>query len=165
MPSADTPHRKAVILALICAVFLAIVDQAVKLGLLYIYDIAFQPKLYLLPFLDLVLVWNKGISFGMLSHDDSKTQILLIGIAIIAFAFLIYWLKDVRTYWGGLAIGCIMGGAMGNIIDRIAHGAVVDFLHLHWNNDTKFIFNTADAFITIGVILLLLDSMLQHKRN
>jgi len=106
------------------------------------------------PFFDLVLVWNTGISYGLLGELPIMALAILIAAALIGLA--VWWyLADSGLLRAGLALA--IGGALSNALDRWLYGAVADFFHFHWQNWSFYIFNLADAAITIGVLLLLLD--------
>ncbi len=116
-------------------------------------------------FFNLVTVWNRGVSFGMLGGGALPPWLLALFAGGIAVGLAI-WLARVDTPWLGAAIGLIIGGAIGNVIDRLALGAVFDFLDFHLGRHHWPAFNLADAAITIGVALLLIDSLLiRRERN
>lgn len=109
------------------------------------------------PFFNLVKVWNPGVSFGML-QDIPNGQWVLSGLAIVIVAFLFVWLRKVDDRFNAIALGLIIGGALGNIIDRLRFSAVFDYLDFHAFGYHWPAFNLADSFIFIGVLLLLIDS-------
>jgi len=111
----------------------------------------------LAPFLDLALRWNHGISFSLFSQDSLSGQAILLGVTLAATGLLGWWLARCRTILPAMGLGAIIGGALGNAVDRIAHGAVVDYLDLHAFGRHFFVFNLADAAINVGVVLLVLD--------
>jgi signal peptidase II len=110
-----------------------------------------------LPFLDLTLRWNRGISFSLFSGDSASGPAILLALTGAAIVLLSAWLNRTRTLLPALALGLIIGGAAGNGIDRLVHGAVVDYLDLHAFGRHFFVFNAADAAINVGVALLILD--------
>ncbi|WP_316861517.1 signal peptidase II [uncultured Cohaesibacter sp.] len=144
-------------------------DQAVKLWMLWIYQIEEVMRLHgpvaLAPFFDLVLVWNRGISYGWLQQDDEIGRIFLIGLAFVASIVLAIWIWRTRDRLTALALGLIMGGAIGNGIDRILHGAVVDLFHFHWRAFSWYVFNIADLFIVLGALLLVYESFFGTSGN
>lgn len=146
----------------VAAVIVAL-DQALKLWLLYGFDIANRGRTALAPFLDIVLAWNTGISFGMFQQAGPLGQWALFALKVIAVILLGIWLFRTSSRLSGLALGMIIGGAIGNGIDRVVHGAVVDFVLFHVSgNGWTFqwsIFNLADAAIVAGVIGLLYKSL------
>jgi signal peptidase II len=134
-------------------------DQSVKFWILHNAALANGATLTLLPILNLVLVWNRGITFGMFQNDGSK--ILLAGIASLVIIALFIWLWRSQTWLKTLAIGAIAGGAIGNVADRLHYGAVVDFIEVHagWLA-FPYIFNIGDSAICCGVAALMLESLL-----
>lgn len=130
-------------------------DQASKLWLLFGYGLPSRYPLEVTSWLDLTVVWNRGISYGMFQQDDNTGRWLLTGFQIAAALFLLVWLMRVRGKMVALGLGLILGGAVGNAIDRAAYGAVFDFVHLHWESFSWYVFNLADAAIVLGVPCLL----------
>ena len=108
----------------------------------------------LLPFLDLVVVWNQGISFGMFNTAEPVFAYIFAGISMIVAFFMLIWLALTRYLLLSIAIGFVAGGAIGNAIDRIRFGAVVDFIDLHYKAFHWPAFNFADIFITIGAAIM-----------
>jgi signal peptidase II len=154
-----SPRLRAGIIAGI--VTLAI-DQASKLWLLFVFDIARRGAVKVTPFFDLVLAWNIGISFGWFQNENPAAQVALVAVKAVAVVVLAIWMARSRTLLATLALGLIIGGAIGNAIDRFAYGAVVDFALFHVQIGEKtlnwYVFNLADAAIVAGVAALLYDS-------
>jgi signal peptidase II len=152
--------RPGVIAALAVLAF----DQASKLWLLFVFDLAHRGAVKVTPFLDLVLAWNIGISFGWFQNDSQIAQIILMLIKAVAVIVLAIWMARSRTLIATIALGLIIGGAVGNAIDRFAYGAVVDFALFHvqigGNTFNWYVFNLADVAIVAGVAALLYDSFL-----
>ena len=148
---------------LIAAIVTLVLDQASKLWLLFVFDIGRRGAVKLTPFFDLVLTWNPGISFGWLQNDSPSAQIALLIVKAVAVIVLAIWMARSRTILATVALGLIIGGAIGNAIDRLAYGAVVDFALFHlWIGDNDFnwyVFNLADVAIVAGVAALLYDSL------
>jgi signal peptidase II len=146
------------------AIAALVLDQASKLWLLYVFDIAHRGAVRVTPFFDLVLAWNVGISFGWFQSENQFAQIALIAIKGVAVIVLGVWMARSRTLLATLALGLIIGGAVGNGIDRFLHGAVVDFALFHLdiggNRWDWYVFNLADVAIVAGVAALLYDSFL-----
>ena len=117
----------------------------------------------LMPFLDLALRANKGISFSLLRQDGALGVGLLTAFALAVVAYLIVWLWRARSYATSAGLGLIIGGALGNAGDRVAYGAVVDFLDLHVWGRHLFVFNVADAAISAGVALLIGEGLLGER--
>jgi signal peptidase II len=139
-------------------------DQTSKIWLLRVYDIAHRGAVKLTPFFDLVLAWNVGISFGWFQSEDQFAQIALMVIKAVAVIALGIWMARSHTRLATIALGLIIGGAIGNAIDRLAYGAVVDFALFHVEIAGKtfnwYVFNLADVAIVAGVAALLYDSFL-----
>jgi signal peptidase II len=153
----------AVRLGLIAAVVVCVLDQATKLWLLYGYGLADRGPVALAPMLDLVLVRNYGISYGWFQGIGVSARWILVAIAAGAVVFLWAWLSHTQSRLAGLALGLIIGGAVGNAIDRIAQdGAVVDFLRFRLAF-FPYVFNISDSAIVAGVIGLLYDSLLGSR--
>ncbi|MBM3468251.1 MAG: signal peptidase II [Alphaproteobacteria bacterium] len=108
-------------------------------------------------FLNIILAWNKGISFGLLSNNNPYSVWILVVIAIGFAALLILWILQAETKIMSLAFGLVLGGALGNVTDRIRFGAVADFLDFHVYGFHWYTFNIADAAIVLGVALILLE--------
>jgi signal peptidase II len=149
---------------IISAIAVLALDQASKLWLLYVFDLPHRGAVKVTPFLDLVLAWNVGISFGWFQSDNQATQIILMIIKAVAVIVLAIWMARSRTLIATVALGLIIGGAIGNAIDRFAYGAVVDFALFHLqiggNTFNWYVFNLADVAIVAGVAALLYDSFL-----
>jgi signal peptidase II len=154
-----TPHHR---LGVIAALATLVLDQASKFWLVRVFDIARRGTVKLTPFFDLVLAWNQGISFGWFQNDGPAAQVVLMAIKAVAVVVLAVWMARSRTLIATLALGLIIGGAVGNGIDRLAYGAVVDFalFHVQFGENTFnwYVFNLADVAIVAGVAALLYDS-------
>ena len=152
--------RPGVIAALAALAF----DQASKIWLLRVFDIAHRGAVKLTPFFDLVLAWNVGISFGWFQSEDQFAQIALMVVKAVAVIALAIWMARSHTRLATIALGLIIGGAIGNAIDRLVYGAVVDFALFHVQIAGKtfnwYVFNLADVAIVAGVAALLYDSFL-----
>jgi signal peptidase II len=150
-------------IGLAVAAVTAMLDQASKLWLLYGLDIRARMPIRLTPFLDLVLIWNKGISYGLFQQEGLLGQWLLFGLKAAAVALLWVWLARAGSRLTALALGLIIGGAIGNALDRFLHEGVVDFVLFHITTETIhfnwYVFNLADAAIVAGVAGLLYESM------
>jgi signal peptidase II len=137
-------------------------DQASKLYLLYVHDLADHP-LRLGPFFDFVLTRNTGISYGLFQTDSAAGQWALLAVKALAVALLWFWLTRAGNRLTALSLGLIIGGAIGNAIDRLAYGWVADFVFFHvatatWRFDW-YVFNLADVAIVAGVVGLLYESL------
>jgi signal peptidase II len=143
------------------AVFVA--DQAAKSAVLSRLTGTAADSTALTPFLNLALQWNRGISFSFFAQNSALGLVLLLSVTLAATALLGWWLVRSRTYLAAAGLGAIIGGALGNAVDRVAHGAVVDYLDLHAFGRHFFVFNLADAAINIGVALLVLELALGSR--
>ena len=140
-------------------------DQAHKAWMLYVYDIGAKGTVTVAPFFDLVLVWNQGVSYGLLPQRSELGRWGLILFAFAAAIALSIWLARATSPLAAAAIGLIIGGALGNAIDRIVYGAVADFFSFHAFGYEWYIFNIADIAIVAGVVGLLYESLLGgHKK-
>lgn len=140
-----------------------LVDQACKTWLIWGYGIAGRGRVEVTPFLDLVMVWNLGISYGLFPVESASGQLVLAAFKVGAAIFLWLWLARTSHALTAAALGLIAGGALGNAVDRVVYGGVADFflLHLrgigssfHW-----YVFNLADVAIVAGVGLLLYEAV------
>ena len=151
-------------LGVIAAIVSLALDQASKLWLLYVFDIGRRGLTRVTSFFDLVLAWNTGISYGWFSDSGPTGQFLLIAFKVVAVVVLGVWMVKAHNRLATISLGLIIGGAIGNAIDRFAYGAVVDFalLHVEIGGTTYnwYVFNLADAAIVAGVAALLYDSFL-----
>ncbi len=142
----------------------AAIDQASKLWLLYVFDLPARAPVRLTPFLDLVMAWNRGISYGLFQQEGPFGQWLLLAIKAAAVALLWVWLARAGSRLTAVSLGLIIGGAVGNAVDRLVHGAVADFVLFHITTETIrfnwYVFNLADAAIVAGVAGLLYELVL-----
>jgi len=149
------------------ALITLLLDQTLKLWLLFGYGLAGKGRVALLPFFDLVLTWNRGISYGLFQQDGALGRFVLLGITLFAVALLWVWLARASNRLMALSLGLIIGGALGNAIDRLAYGAVADFALFHVTTASFtfnwYVFNLADASIVAGVAGLLYDSFLGDR--
>jgi signal peptidase II len=141
------------------ALLVFVVDQAHKWWMLSIYDIGAHQPVKFTPILDLVLVWNKGVSYGLF---NANPQSFLIGMSLLVCAVLWGWLCRSARPLTAAALGLVIGGALANALDRFLHGAVADFFLLHWGGWSWYVFNLADMAIVAGVALLLYESFLDR---
>ena len=150
--------------ALAVAAATAVVDQAAKLWLLFGLDLPARGIVRLTPFLDLVLTWNTGISYGLFRQEGPFGQGALLTLKAVAVVLLWIWLARTSSRLAALSLGLIIGGAIGNAIDRLAYGAVADFVLFHVTTATFsfnwYVFNLADVAIVAGVIGLLFETLI-----
>ncbi len=143
---------------LVVAAVVILFDQATKW---WIVDVVMQPPriIPLTPFFNLVMGWNRGVSFGLFDGDSALNVWILPLVALAIVAALVVWLRRVQGAWLASAIGLVIGGALGNVVDRLRFGAVADFLDFHVAGYHWPAFNVADSGITVGVAMLVLDSL------
>ena len=151
-------------LNLVIILIVFIFDRATKLYILKLAEVETSVDIYITPYLNLFLIWNKGIAFGLFSIDASiiyNSITILIGLIIITILFMMLKSKSVQRYFFAL----IVGGALGNFYDRVVYTAVPDFIDLHFYDFHWFVFNVADIFITIGVFCLILVELFFNNKN
>jgi signal peptidase II len=150
-------------LGLVVATVSAAADQALKLWLVFVFDLGARGVVPLTPFFDIVLIWNPGISYGLFQQEGAVGQWALFGVKVIAVAALWIWLARVHSRLAALALGLIIGGAIGNAVDRMHWPGVMDFalvyamfggVRFDW-----YVFNLADTVIVAGVAGLLYESL------
>jgi len=153
-------------LSVALALLITVLDQISKSWILT--DVMNPPTVITVtPFFNLVLVWNRGVSFGILNQSSVWIPWLLSALAAAICVGLFIWLRRAESRWLATALGLIIGGALGNLVDRLRFGAVVDFLDVHAFGYHWPAFNVADAAITVGVGVLLIDSLItgREERN
>lgn len=152
-------------LGIVVAILTGALDQGTKLFLYFVFDLASKSPMKILPVMDFVLTWNRGISYGLFQQNSAIGQWVLFGIKIGAVVFLWAWLSQAGTRLTALALGLIIGGALGNAADRLLHGAVLDFVHLHTPDYglNWYVFNLSDTAIVAGVALLLYESLIGDR--
>ena len=134
-------------------------DQAHKWWMLNVYDVSAKSPVAITSFFDLVMVWNRGVSYGLLT---THTQVLLITLSVVITAALWLWACRAAHALTAAALALIIGGALSNALDRVVHGAVADFFHFYVGNFSWYVFNIADVAIVAGVGLLLYDSLIDR---
>ncbi len=117
------------------------------------------------PFFNLVMTWNRGVSFGIFNDHGEWNALALSVLSVVIVVVLLVWMKKAAGHVVPLALGSIIGGALGNVVDRVRWGAVADFLDVHAMGWHWPAFNLADSAITIGAILLVLDSLLSRPNS
>jgi signal peptidase II len=153
-------RRSLLPLGLLVGALVLAADQASKWYMLARLDLPDRRFVRVLPVLDFEMVWNHAVTFGLLGGIGSAGRFLFSAVALVVVVGLLWWMNRTPKPLVAVALGAIAGGAIGNVIDRLRFGAVVDFIHAHlgtlsWN----YIFNVADAAIVCGVIVLLIDSL------
>ncbi len=154
-------------MGIIAALIVLVADQASKWWVLNGLDLPDLRQVVLLPVLNLTMVWNHGVTFGLLNGLGSWGHVILAAVSLGVVGALGMWLWQAQDRLVAIAIGAIAGGAVGNVIDRLRFGAVVDFIHAHidtrWGDFSWYVFNVADAAIVCGVAALVFDT--QFKRQ
>ena len=138
-------------------------DRLTKLYVIYLDKINSGSELFLSKYLNIYLIWNEGIAFGLFSLNEKKLYNYLTIFIFIIIILILFWMiksRGIQKY----ALLMIFGGALGNLFDRIFYRAVPDFIDFHINNFHWFIFNIADIFITIGVFLMILSEFVVKDR-
>ncbi len=145
-------------------VLIIALDQASKIWISARFDLF--DRVELLPFLNLVLVYNPGAAFSFLSDASGWQRWLFTGLALVVSGVILVWMRRLRCTERAPAMGLalILGGALGNVWDRLQHGHVVDFIDVYYRDWHWPAFNVADSAITIGVVLLIYDAMTGHRR-
>ena len=156
--------NKKIIICILIIFFIFLLDRITKILILNIAEETGEVDIYINSFLNLYLVWNQGIGFGLLSFDQehiyNSITILIILINFIII-YLIYLEKGIKTYF----LLAILSGSLGNLFDRIYYNAVPDFMDLNYKGFHWFIFNVADIFITLGIICLILAEIINYKKK
>jgi signal peptidase II len=155
----------AAILGFMAAAVTLVLDQATKLYTLFVYDLPVKEPVELAPFVNLIVVWNRGISYGLFQQNSDFGRWVLIAVSILAAIGLSLWIRRAAGRVLALSLGLIVGGALGNVIDRLAYGAVFDFIQLHVGSWSWYVFNVADAAIVAGVFGLLYDSFVLDRQR
>ena len=140
-----------------------LIDRISKYYILKLAEVENSVDIYVTPYLNLFLIWNKGIAFGLLSMNESiiyNTITLIIGLIIIFILFMMWKNDNIQRYF----LALVAGGALGNLYDRIVYTAVPDFIDLHFHGFHWFVFNVADIFITVGVFCLILVEFFYNNK-
>ena len=156
-------------LGIIVGLVVLAADQASKWWVLNVLDLPEVRQVVLLPVLNLTWVQNTGVTFGMLNGLGAWGHVVLAAVSLAVVAALGVWLRRAENAIVGTAIGAIAGGAIGNVIDRLRFGWVVDFIHAHvntpWGDLSWYVFNVADAAIVCGVAALIIESQFLRRRH
>ena len=143
----------------VAALLVLLLDQASKWWILNGLHLPERGSVELLPVLNLTMVWNQGVTFGLFHQEGAAGPWLLAGVALCIVVALALWIRRAERPLIACALGAIAGGAVGNVLDRIRYGAVVDFVHAHAWGWSWYVFNVADAAIVCGVAVLFLDGL------
>ncbi len=163
-PAMVSAKRRPFRLGLLMMALVLIADQVTKY---WIVEVVMQPPriIPVTSFFNLVMGWNPGVSFGLFDEHGGDGVAILVGVAVCVVIALAVWLWKVREAHIGIAIGLIIGGALGNVIDRLRFGAVADFLDFHVAGWHWPAFNVADSGITLGACLIVVDALLLRERS
>lgn len=145
-------------LGLLVAFLVLALDQGSKLAVLQWSDSWTGSMKEILPFMDFVYLWNTGISYGLFPQGDMGRWVLL-AIKVVAAILFAAWLARTPRRREAVALGLLIGGALGNAVDRLVYGAVFDFISLHAFGFRWYVFNIADVAVVVGVIVLLYDAL------
>jgi signal peptidase II len=156
-------------LGVIAGLIVLVADQASKWWVLNRLHLPDLREVVLLPMLNLTMVKNTGVTFGLLNDLGAWGHVVLAVVALAVVVALGFWLRKAENKIVAVAIGAIAGGAIGNVIDRLRFGWVVDFIHAHvgtpWGDFSWYVFNVADAAIVCGVVVLILESQFSKRRQ
>lgn len=156
---------KEYLIVIISSSSVFLIDLLSKNKIISIFKDGVVEKIYVNEYLDFILVFNTGISYGLFSGGGNFQKWILISLSILIIIFLLSFIRNESSILSKLSISFIIGGALGNVLDRFIYGAVVDFISLHAKGFSWYIFNIADMFIVIGVILFILSQFILSKKN
>lgn len=156
-------RNRRTLLGLVAGLTVLAADQASKWWILHGIDLPRVGQIVLLPVLNLTFVRNTGVTFGLLNGFGGWSHIALAGVALCVVVALGAWLRRAESAWVAVSLGAITGGAIGNVIDRLRFGWVVDFIDAHIGAWHWYVFNVADAAIVCGVAALVLENLLPHR--
>jgi signal peptidase II len=157
---AASPRMRAYVrLGLTVAAAILVTDQLTKFLVLHGMELALGERRVIAPFIDFALTYNRGISYGLFQQDGEFGRWFLVAVKLGAAVLFAFWLLQARTRVVALSLGLLIGGAIGNAIDRMVYGAVIDFVSLHAFGWRWYVFNLADTAIVAGVLGLLYDAV------
>ena len=163
LPGRRMSRNARTLLGALVALAVLAADQASKYWVLNVIHLPDVGQIRLAPVLNLTMVWNRGVTFGMLNGLGASSHVVLAVLALAVVGILAFWLRRADSSVVAAALGAIAGGAVGNVIDRLRFGAVVDFIHAHLGGWSWYVFNVADAAIVCGVAALLLEGLLPRR--
>ena len=155
--------KKKYVFFLIIALIIFLIDRLSKNYILNIAEVEGSVDIFVNSYLNIFLVWNTGIGFGLLSFDKSLIYNLITSLIIVINILIIYMIiktNDIRSYF----LVFVLGGSLGNLFDRLYYSAVPDFIDINYKEFHWFIFNVADIFITIGIICLIFAELMNYKK-
>jgi len=165
VPRSLLRHPPIARLGAIVALVTLVLDQVLKWWVFEVLDLQRLVRIEVTSFFNLTLVWNRGITFGLFNEGGPEQQLVLGAVVLAIGALLVAWLLRADTRRAGLGLGLVLGGAVGNLIDRWRFHAVMDFLDFHAFGWHYWVFNLADAAIVCGVGLLMLDALFQPQTS
>jgi len=145
---------------LVAAALALFADQGTKFGLLYgagFLHMAPGQSIPVLPFFNLVMVWNPGVSYGLFAASSAFGTAVLVAVSLAAVAGLGYWLWSMGSLSLAIGVGLVIGGALGNLVDRLVYGRVADFFHFYGFGYDWYVFNVADIAITLGAVAIIYE--------
>ena len=154
--------KKLINLILIVSIFA--VDRISKIYIIKIFELENKVDIYLTEYLNFYLIWNKGIAFGLFSFNESLIYNVITGIIIIICIVVMVMIYN-SSGFKNFSLLFVLGGALGNLFDRMYYSAVPDFIDFHINGFHWFVFNVADIFITLGIICLIFDEIFVNNKN
>ncbi len=155
--------RKLINLILIVSIFA--LDRISKIYIIKIFELENKVDIYLTEYLNLYLIWNKGVAFGLFSFNESFIYNVITGIIIIICIVVMIMIYNSNGF-KNFSLILVLGGALGNLFDRMYYSAVPDFIDFHINGFHWFVFNVSDIFITLGIICLIFDEIfVNNKKN
>ena len=156
--------KKKYVFFLIIALIIFLIDRLSKNYILNIAEVEGSVDIFVNSYLNIYLIWNTGIGFGLLSFDKSLIYNLITSLIIVINILIIYMIikaDDIRAYF----LVFVLGGSLGNLFDRLYYSAVPDFIDINYKEFHWFIFNVADIFITIGIICLIFAELMNYKKE
>tara|TARA_A100001035_G_C27541296_1_gene389806 strand:- start:107 stop:604 length:498 start_codon:yes stop_codon:yes gene_type:complete len=156
--------NKSLIINISLTLLIFLIDRISKIYVIYLDNRLFGSEIFSSKYLNIILIWNEGIAFGLLSFNHENLYNLLtilIAAIILVICFMIYKSNGIKKYF----LIFILGGALGNIYDRIFFNAVPDFIDFHINGFHWFVFNVADIFISLGVIFMISFELIDNNRE
>ena len=158
-------RNRLTMLGAFAALVVLIADQVSKWWVVDVLHLPQVGQIVLLPVLNFTMVWNRGVTFGLLTSFGRSSYLLLAAVALAVVIALVVWLRRAESLLVAISLGAIVGGALANVIDRLRFGAVIDFIHAHIGDWSWYVFNLADAAIVCGVAALVIDSLLPRVRR
>ena len=148
---------------ILIVIIIFLLDRISKLYVIHLDGILLNSEIITSKFINIQLIWNEGVAFGLFAFDDKFFYNLITGFIIIIILILIYFIRRSRGI-EKYSFLIILAGALGNVFDRFLYSAVPDFIDIHYQNFHWFIFNVADIFITVGVILIISKEIFLGKK-